>query len=169
MGLSNKTIILGFFIVISASFMRQILDFFYASIGKENAVFMLGVSFIIIFIVFLWQISISKANIYRKLLFVIVLALGLYWSWSLRIVAERIHILEYGLLGCWTAGDLLKNKINIRAGAIIIMILFTFAFLDEGFQYFLPYRVYDLRDIVFNLSGGLWGLALFLIKRQPQT
>jgi len=94
------------------------------------------------------------------------LALGLYWSWSLRIVAERIHILEYGLLGYWAARDLLQNKINIRSCILLIITISVFAFLDEGLQYFLPYRVYDLRDIAFNLTGGAWGACLFLIKKQ---
>jgi len=144
--------------------MRQVLDFFYASIGKQNTVFMLGVSFILIFTLLFWKISISKADIYRKLLFIIVLSAGLYWSWSLRIVAERIHILEYGLLGYWAAGDLFKRKASVKSVILVIITIFVFAFLDEGLQYFLPYRVYDLRDIVFNLTGGVWGTCLLWVK-----
>jgi len=166
MNLSKATIIFGLFIVISASFMKQVLDFFYASIGKQATVLALGVSFVVIFAVLFWRIMGLKTANYRKLLFLIVLALGLYFSWSLKIVAERIHILEYGLLGYLASQDLFKNKFNFKSVLFIFITLAIFAFLDEGFQYFLPYRVYDLRDIVFNLAGGSWGIGLFLIKKQ---
>jgi len=146
--------------------MRQVLDFVYAFIGKQAAIFTLGAVFIIIFLAIFWRVYRFKITFYRKLLFLIFLALGLYWSWSLRIVAERIHILEYGLLGYWAARDLLQNKINIRSCILLIITISVFAFLDEGLQYFLPYRVYDLRDIAFNLTGGAWGACLFLIKKQ---
>ncbi len=146
--------------------MRQVLDFVYASVGKQAAIVTLGVAFAIIFAVILWWARGLKITINRKLLLLIVVVLGLYWSWSFKIVAERIHILEYGLLGYWIARDLLKGRINIVAGTLTILVLCAFAFLDEGFQYFLPYRVFDLRDIVFNLAGGAWGACLFLIKKQ---
>lgn len=168
MNLSITTLVFGFFIVISASFMRQVLDFIYATIGKQNTILALGVVFVMVFIVILWRISGLKIATYRKLLFLIVLVLGLYWSWSLKIVAERIHILEYGLLGYLAARDLFKNQINIRSNILIVITIFAFAFMDEGFQYFLPYRVYDLRDIAFNIIGGSWGAALFLVKKQDR-
>lgn len=165
MNLSKATIIFGLFIVISASFMKQVLDFIYASIGKQATILALGISFIVIFVVLLWRIMGLKIANYRKLLFLIVLVLGLYFSWSLKIVAERIHILEYGLLGYLASQDLFKTKLSFKSALFIFITLAIFAFLDEGLQYFLPYRVFDLRDIVFNLAGGSWGLILFIIGR----
>jgi len=59
--------------------------------------------------------------------------------------------------------DAFKNKRKIVAVGHVIIFTFFFGFLDEGFQAILPYRYYDLRDIVFNYLGALWGLMLFLL------
>lgn len=166
MKLSRLTVIYGLFIVVSASFTRQILDFFYAHIGKDVTITIFGACFILIFLVILWGILRLPLSYNRKIFFLIVFASGLYLGWSMKIVAERIHILEYGLLGYLASRDLFKNKVGFKSGIFILLIIAIFAFLDEGFQRLLPYRVYDLRDIVFNLAGGIWGGCLFLIKKQ---
>jgi VanZ family protein len=146
--------------------MRQVLEFVYATIGRQTAISIFGISFIFFFlIIFAWVIRLPLEPKRRKLVFLIVFVLGLSLSWHLKIVAERIHILEYGFLGYMVARDLLKNYIRFKTLGVVILIVAVFAFFDEGFQYILPNRCWDLRDIAFNLSGGIWGLSLFLVKR----
>jgi len=164
MHLSRLTIIFGFFIVVSASFMRQVFGFLYDNIGKRPTVVLLGAVFVLIFVAIYSRILRLPIKIRRKIFFFIVFALGLYLSWQLKIVAERIHILEYGLLGYLATRDLLKNSINFKAIIFLVITITFFAFLDEGFQYVLPYRVWELRDVGLNMTGGLWGMGLFLIK-----
>ena len=71
--------------------------------------------------------------------------------------AERIHFLEYGILGAFIFKATGKGtKQNIFA----IILLFIIAVIDELIQYMLPNRVGDIRDIVMNLTGGIIGLCL---------
>ena len=82
--------------------------------------------------------------------------------------------MEYGVLG-WLAGKDLISKQKMLRGIILTCIFIAFiGILDEGFQAILPYRVFDLRDIGFNILGGVWGTVLYLLGkvshwRQPQV
>ena len=163
MRLSKSTILFGIFIVISASFTRQILDFLYTQIGQETTATLLGISFAIIFLTINFQVIRLPIQTKRKIIFFILFATGLSLSWQLKIVAERIHVLEYGLLGYLASRDLLKRSISIKPILLVILVVASFALLDEGFQHILPNRFWDLRDIVFNLCGGILGTSLFLI------
>ncbi|MBM3251917.1 MAG: VanZ family protein [Candidatus Omnitrophica bacterium] len=171
MKLSRLTIFFGLFIIASASFMRQVLDFVYVRLSKQTTVTLFGICFVMIFLIIMWRFARSSAGIKRKIIFFVVLLAGFYFSWQLKILAERFHILEYGLLGYLAGRDLFKESLGLKTVILLILVVAIFAFLDEGFQYFLPYRVYDARDIIFNLIGGLWGAGLFLIKKRsnPKT
>jgi len=71
--------------------------------------------------------------------------------------AERIHFLEYGILGVLIFKATGKGtKQNIFA----IILLVIIAVIDELIQYVLPNRVGDIRDIVMNITGGTIGLWL---------
>lgn len=166
MRLSRLTLFFGLFIVVSASFMRQIFELFYNNIGKERTETIFGICFILIFAIVAWRLVLKPINIKRKLLFLAIFALGLSLSWQLKILVERVHVLEYGLLGVLAAKDLLKKSISIKPISLIIIAVTILAFLDEGLQYILPYRCWDLRDIAFNLSGGIWGILLFSTSQQ---
>jgi glycopeptide antibiotics resistance protein len=166
MRLSRLTIFFGLFIVISASFMRQALEQLYFHIGKHLTTTIFGIFCILAFLMIMLRLAKSPINIPRKILFFLILLAGFYFSWQLKILAERIHILEYGLLGYLATRDLFKKTINFKSIILVIITIAIFAFLDEGFQYLLPYRYWDLRDVAFNLIGGLWGGTLFLIKIQ---
>jgi len=72
--------------------------------------------------------------------------------------AERIHFLEYGLLGfllcrAFEGEQWLRT---VYAGMMVIAV----GAVDEIIQWFLPMRVGDLRDVLFNALGGLMGLWL---------
>ncbi|MDL1957614.1 MAG: VanZ family protein [Candidatus Desulfofervidus auxilii] len=71
--------------------------------------------------------------------------------------AERIHFLEYGILGILIFKATGKE---IKQNIFAIILLVTIAVIDESIQYMLPNRVGDIRDIVMNLTGGVIGLWL---------
>ena len=48
-----------------------------------------------------------------------MLATGLGLSWRLKIVVERIHVLEYGLLGYLAARDVFKKSIDFTKQGIL--------------------------------------------------
>ncbi|MDH3650367.1 MAG: VanZ family protein [Saprospiraceae bacterium] len=76
--------------------------------------------------------------------------------------AERTHIFEYGVVAAIVYQALLERKQNGRrvplAGMMAIGVTWVLCWIDEGIQMILPNRVYDIRDVVFNLVGA--GLAV---------
>lgn len=165
MRISKPTIFLAIFIVISASFMRQILDFINNLLGKDTVIVLFAVvqivggSFFLHFLV--------NKNLGSKKLIVIffVLFLGMFLIWKIKIFAERVHILEYGVLGYLAARDERVSKFNIKG---VYALLFTACVggVDELFQGILPYRYFDVRDIVFNCLGAAWGIIIYILEKR---
>ena len=86
--------------------------------------------------------------------------------------AERLHLLEYGLLPGLVIWALDSTKPPAIAGAFCAAV-FTGA-LDEGIQALTPGRVAQLHDIVLNvvsvtLGMLMWGLAHFSGARPSDT
>ena len=75
---------------------------------------------------------------------------------------ERTHLFEYGLLAILIKDAMVERKlqrpesISPWLGAFLLTTLF--GALDEGIQYFLPDRVFDLRDILFNTLAAFMAL-----------
>ena len=71
---------------------------------------------------------------------------------------ERWHIVQYGILGvlCWGALPLA----GWRRGIAAILLAAAAGWLDEGVQYFLPDRVYDLWDVLLNAISGAAGVVV---------
>ncbi|MCM8756452.1 MAG: VanZ family protein [Candidatus Omnitrophica bacterium] len=104
-------------------------------------------------------------GLWRTVIIVGILYTGLIFAWRIKIPVERIHILEYGVLGYLAGRDLL-GKEKRRVGLILTIIFIGLvSTLDEVFQAVLPYRYFDLRDIWFNGLGGIGGIVLYLLKR----
>lgn len=166
--LSKLTVFLAIFIVISASFMRQVLDFLNYLLGRNTVI----ISFAIIQIAgggfFLYFLINKKLGWLKLMVIFIVLSLGMLLVWKIKIFAERIHILEYGVLGYLAAKDLkvAQYKFNIFVAFFFTLLV---GVIDELFQKILPYRYFDFRDIVFNSLGGAWGVFIkFLIGYNQQ-
>jgi len=140
------------------------MNFAKATIGEQGFIFLIGVVGVIFLVSFLILIIRKRPSFLRLLIFIAVLIIGMWFCWQLKIPAERIHILEYAVLGYFAAGDLAKADKRLHNLMIAFLFCFAVGVLDEGFQKILPYRVFDLRDIVFNGLGGLFGITLYLVK-----
>ncbi len=166
MRISKLTIFIALFIVISAAFMRQLMDFTKLYTGEKGFIILIGLLSLIAGLSFLiWTLK-AKPGLIRILGVAIVLTIGLLFAWQIKIVAERIHILEYGVLGWFVSRDLIaKNRGVKKFKGIIYASLFAAVagVIDEAFQAVLPYRYWDLRDILFNSLGGIWGISLYLV------
>jgi len=94
---------------------------------------------------------------------VAIVAIGLFLVWQIEIPEEKIHILEFALLGWLASRDLTRQK--IRLGRIILALIFTFlaGLLDETFQGILPYRYFQWWDVALNSAGGAFGIILYLL------
>ncbi len=107
----------------------------------------------------------------RYLALVSALALGIAFAAAFRTgnsaidVVEAFHFVEYGLIGClfygaWRPiGDGSVIALPLLAGLLV-------GTLDEWFQWFVPFRVGEIRDVALNLVAVICGL-LFGIALNP--
>lgn len=86
-----------------------------------------------------------------------------------QLPAERLHLVEYGLLAY-----LLYRAFRMnfpKAGAYALGFLFAsgFGFLDEAIQYILPNRVFEMRDVVTNVLAAGVGLLAVAVLLRPDS
>ena len=97
----------------------------------------------------------------------IVLLLGIiavYFMFFFRLGApERSHLIEISVLAIFIHKALLERnkqgkKIPMLA-LIAILLTFVLGVIDESIQIFIPDRVYDVNDIIFNGFAGLMAIG----------
>ncbi len=78
------------------------------------------------------------------------------------IPEERTHLIEYGVVAVFIHQALLERKgqgKNVPVPALLAALATAFfGVVDECIQMFLPSRVFDPRDILFNVVAG--GMAI---------
>lgn len=123
-------------------------------------------SFIGLFIIFY---LISKRKDICNFIWLAILAFCYAWGLSrLKLSVERIHFIEYGLLSILLFRAF---RHNIRGKSIYLwsgITVFCLGFLDEGIQYILPNRVYEIKDVIVNGVGGVLGLLLIGFVFKPE-
>jgi len=115
----------------------------------------LSISFFLLLSVWIYN---KKYKAKQFLLIISPLLLLTYLSLSLDVWVERIHFIEYAVLGL-----LISRAVDVRtlSGIIYTGCLITLiGAVDEIIQWFLPNRVGDMRDVFMNSVGGLSGLWL---------
>ncbi len=144
--------------------MSQVFDFFEARFSKKLVDSFFSVAIVaagIVILIFLFK---SHTSLIKTIISIALLIAGLMFAWRIKIPAEKIHILEYGLLGWLAARDLIAPNKKLRKILEALTFTFIVGLSDELLQKALPYRVFDLRDIVFNSLGGAWGISLYLLR-----
>ena len=76
---------------------------------------------------------------------------------------ERIHLVEYGLIGLMLGWALAGISRWPEWWPLGVALVWMVGLGDELIQAVLPNRVYDVRDIVLNGLAGMAGLYLFEI------
>ncbi len=161
--ISRLTLSISVLIILSASFMRQLLDSIQRLTGDHFNLFRDGIIFL--FGLGLLFFVINKATTRMRLFLQLAMfGAAIILLFQMKLAIERIHIIEYGLLGYLIARDLLKAKRTLPGIVIACLFACCVGIIDELFQAILPYRFYDTRDIMFNILGGLWGVGLFLLS-----
>ena len=113
-----------------------------------------------------WRRARSEIALWR--LPVLVLVLGLYacmLSAFGRFPAERLHLLEYGVMAVVLFRALSLHRQNPAAYAWALLLTTVIGFGDETIQWILPQRFFELKDVALNLAAGSLGLALTAIER----
>jgi len=76
--------------------------------------------------------------------------------------AGKLHLVEYGGLAYLTLNGLRVERFNDMAAVVAVLGLLSIGVIDEGIQFLLPNRFFDLMDIAGNwISTGL-GLVFWL-------
>jgi len=151
-------IIYVLFIYVSLPFLPSFISVLRNFISKEllNLLSLaLSISFFLLLSVWIYKKN-YKAN--QFLLIISPLLLLTYLSLSLDVWVERIHFIQYAVLGL-----LISRAVNVMTlhGIIYTGCLVTLiGAVDEIIQWFLPNRVGDMRDVFMNSVGGLSGLWL---------
>jgi len=159
--ISKPTLFLGLFIIISASFLKQVMDFIKGVTGEGGFLALMRGAGVIFLVSFLILIIRKRPSFLKCLIFIAVLIVGMWFCWQLKIPEEKIHLLEFALLGWLTSRDLIKPGRKIKGVIFALAFTFTVGILDEVFQGVLPYRYFQWCDIGFNSAGGLWGVILY--------
>ena len=112
--------------------------------------------------------TITRTRFLLRILLIICL-LGAAFT-TATLPEERLHFLTYGLAGwliCWSLETTplfsippsQKNRFLIWL--IPCLLVWVAGGIDELIQWWLPNRVFDVRDIIFNATAGTTGIALF--------
>lgn len=128
-------------ILVTLPFARQLWDL----VGERNGFFV---------IIALYTASIVCVRNIRLIGPLVVIAIAIFKLIPLPI--ERIHFIEYGVLG-WLSYWAFGKK------AIIYVI--TVGIIDELIQGALPNRFFDMRDIMMNIVGGGLGMVMWIYGR----
>jgi VanZ family protein len=83
-----------------------------------------------------------------------------YYLSGMKHAIERIHFLEYGILGTLLYAALSRHIRNWTAVILSLHMVYWIGLGDEAIQWLLPSRVGEIRDSVINLFSGLLGVAL---------
>jgi hypothetical protein len=138
-------------IYLTLPLMRPALNFLYSSLGREtlsdivNAL-LLTAAGLLFFL--LWR----RVHLRSLLPAVLPLVPALAFIFLMERPEERVHFLEYGVLG------FLVLQATGRRMALSLAFVILVGVADEFIQLLLPNRVGDLRDVVMNGAGGAFGL-----------
>lgn len=141
----------------------------YATIGIARPVLEILQDQNLVSIIFIWGMIWSAATVFvmglktRPGLTEIGIAVGMtaiYLMVFLRMTLpeERTHLIEYSVVATFIYEALLERANHGRyvpLPAVLAIVLTTFVgVIDEGIQFFLPGRVFDTEDIVFNFLAA---------------
>lgn len=92
------------------------------------------------------------------LLAALLFVYGYLLKYHCKFPAERLHLIEYGLLAYLLYRALWLDLPRAPAYVLGFLISSAFGFLDEVIQHILPNRVFELRDIATNVIASALGL-----------
>lgn len=151
----EKKLWLGALIVLiaifSTLFITQPLIQLFDNQDLEACVFIFGM-ILVGGVVILHTITLKPSKIETIILLGII---AVYVLFFLRQeLPERSHLIEYSVLAIFIHKAIIERanqgaKISLPA-LLAFIIVFSIGVLDECVQIFIPYRVFDLNDIIFN-------------------
>ncbi len=142
-------------------FARSVVDFLRARGELRVAVFAV---FALAGAVVLWRVARSRPG-WREL--VAVAASGILYVLVLSRLErheERLHFVEYGLFAGLVEAALRERGFK-WPGLAAVLVTLGAGWIDEGIQFLVPERIYDLRDVGFNAVAGLLAVVAVTVRR----
>ena len=72
---------------------------------------------------------------------------------------KYIHFLEFLILG-FLILNIFKPIYDIYKNVYALSLLLVFALIDEGIQFYIPGRIRDLYDLMYDIFGGCVGIVI---------
>lgn len=108
----------------------------------------------------------------------IAVGLGMMITFSMVIirmgipVLERTHLIEYGLLATFIFQALVEGAQNGRnvplLPVVTILVTSIFGIIDELILAILPNRIFDIRDVFFNVLSAIIAVGFSLLMTRIQ-
>jgi len=147
---------------------RPICDFL-----QERTPFTLVVNTSLILILGLLMIILWRKKRFQRISSYVLLGFVLlcygYGIKTLRLPAEKIHFVQYGLLAflCFQAIRVDLGKPWAFGAALLLA--FILGWIDEGIQHLLPNRYYEFRDVLLNGWSATLGLLFtYIFQREME-
>jgi hypothetical protein len=143
MRLSKLTIFIIFIILVSVFFMRQAYDYTKILFGVKAVKSFLEGGCILAVGILIGLFAAQRLPAINYVLFgffLIIYSMFLYYYVVVPI--ERVHMVEYALLGYLVLRDNFKKPQLNRRFFLCLLILIIVGVVDEAIQWFLPYRVF---------------------------
>lgn len=145
--------------------MLQVRQWLIGIFGQEVLNYCFKVSCVIVVIIFIFAVQRYRFNLAKFFITLSIFILAYLFANSQPYFSEKTHVFTYGLLGYLVFRDLSQNRGNNSIGIAFSLLFISFiSGLDEIFQYFLSYRVGEIRDFITNIIGGFFGITLFLTR-----
>ncbi|MFH1360127.1 MAG: VanZ family protein [Candidatus Omnitrophota bacterium] len=153
------------FIYLTLPFAQSLTQFLTQFIPISIAVNVLYVLALIFLLFLLHKIKIRFRSTY--LILIVLATVMIHLLKSMTIPIEKIHFLEYGFLAFLIHKALQAKTNKVLAYLLAFLLTAALGWGDEGIQYLLPGRYYDLRDVLYNTLGGFLGLWItFAVRRE---
>lgn len=163
--MSKFTLFFGAYIIVSSIFMQQVWDTWKAIFGIKLLILFLAILCLTAILAILYQSIKFQVNIKRLVLISAICTGGFIFAWRQPYLSEKTHVLEFALLGWLAMRDLAKQgKYLFKDASLAFIFAAIIGYLGEGIQKFLPWRVFEARDIITNVLSAMLGVILFIIS-----
>lgn len=157
----------AFFIYSTLSIMPWIWNNISETTGGLNS-FLVAVVLVVLALYMVFYLIAAKKTISSFLWLPLLITFYVLALRMIELPIERIHFIEYGLLSILVFKALRHSIQNKSVYAWAALIAFLFGCIDEGIQYFLPNRSFDIKDITVNAVAAFFGLALLALVFRPR-
>lgn len=144
-------------IYLTLPLMRPLLNYLYSIFGRERLILVANMLLFTTAFLVTAGYTVKKKGGWKVIYLVGIFGVGITMASLIEIPEERVHFLEYGILG-WLVYKAGKDW----DWPVLLSLLFCTAvgLVDELIQGILPNRYWDIRDVGFNAIGGLMGVLV---------